>query len=190
MTSEPVQMPDFPLDEWRLQQVQTHTESHPNHICNGSLTIRSECNGVARFTPPLITGNYKHRLFASPSSRDVDSELTSTVNWQSRRVLRQTCFLNDLRYVRCKWTNPVSDLQTPAIQTPQEPTIKTLCPVYTSYYKMVWFIWSLEGWGRHILVYTWCLISYFVYFLTIFLIPLKGEYMLELFLIFRTNTGK
>lgn len=53
------------LDEWSLQQVQTHMESHPNHICNGSLTIRSECNGVARFTPTLITGNYEQRLFAS-----------------------------------------------------------------------------------------------------------------------------
>lgn len=68
------------LDEWSLQQVQTHVKSHPNHICNGSLTIRSECNGVARFTPTLITGNYEQRLFASISSRSVYSELTSTVD--------------------------------------------------------------------------------------------------------------
>lgn len=92
------------LDEWSLQQVQTHMKSHPNHICNGSLTIRSECNGVARFTPTLITGNYEQRLFASISSRRVYSELTSTVDWRSRQALRQTCFFKGLRCMcsKCK----------------------------------------------------------------------------------------
>lgn len=69
--TNPARMPDSTDGEWSLQQVQAHVESHPNHIRNGSLTIRSECNGVARFTPTLITGNYQQLLSASIARRRV-----------------------------------------------------------------------------------------------------------------------
>lgn len=66
------------LGERSQEQVLTCMPSHPNHVCNGSLTDRSECNGVARFTPTLIMDDYKQQF---APRLPVNSSIRSETAW-------------------------------------------------------------------------------------------------------------